>query len=76
MIKIDTGEKSGRLIVDGATDDLCLEMLAIIKMFYVSLKDQDEKMARSFKKILINNIADVLNMPFEEVEIYRDKKRK
>ena len=50
MIKINTGEKRGRLIVDGAADDLCLEMLAIIKMFYVGLDDQDEEMARKFKK--------------------------
>lgn len=71
MIKVDTESQQGELLIDGDPEEVCMEMLATIVMFYQGLRGMDKKTAETFRNIVETNMGEVFRMKFNNVEMFK-----
>lgn len=71
MIKIDTENASGTILISGDINDVVTEMYATMSMFYKALERKNKGAAYAFKNTLEKNLSEILEVPFEEIEFQR-----
>lgn len=73
MIKIDTENESGSILLNGDISEVVTEMYATLSMFYKALERKNKGATYAFKNTLEENLSEILEMPFEEIEFKRER---